>query len=240
MENLNCIIIDDESHSIDILTLFIGDTPGLNLLKTFSNPVEAIDTIKNELPHITFLDVELPQMSGLEIYNLVAKYTSVIFISAHYEHAVDAYNKDAHDFLLKPFSFERFTQSINKIKKQIAPNSVTDTSFFIKTDKGKLVKIIINEIIFIEGALNYVKFHTSRGDYTTYLTMSEVENLLPRSNILRIHKSFLINTDKIAELDGNTIILDDNSKVQLGITYKDSFFDLIDEKILKSKRKTRS
>ncbi|WP_158797573.1 LytTR family DNA-binding domain-containing protein [Pedobacter sp. L105] len=237
MEDLNCFVIDDESHSIEILRLYIEQTPGLRLIKTFNNPYDAIEEVKIHLPDITFLDIEMPQLSGIDVHRLISDYTTIIFISGFKEHAVNAFNLQAHDFLLKPFSFERFQQSVHRIKRIDASTQEHIDSFFIKTDKGKFVKILKNEILYIEGALNYVKIHTTKSDQLTYLTMGEMEKLLPRLNFLRIHKSFLINTDKIIEIDGNTVILEDRSRVQLGTTYKETFFKLIEDSTVKSKRK---
>ncbi|QKJ31116.1 response regulator transcription factor [Mucilaginibacter mali] len=238
-----CYVIDDERHAIDTLTRYIAKLPGLQLIGSHINPLHAIDAVNRARNvDIVFLDVDMPELSGLEVADIISPFTSVIFTSAHAHYAVDAFEKNGIDFLLKPISFARFTKSVTKVVNAIASKKIQvpiQTHFFINPGiKGKVVRLDYNDILFIEGLSNYVAIYTTDQKHITYLSMKEVENAIPESRFIRIHKSYIVNIDKIKSVDGNHVILSKSIELPIGSSFKTSFGQIIDAITLKGYRKT--
>src|SRR6185437_11434262 len=160
--NLTCYIVDDETHSIEILKSFIEKTPGLTLTGSATDPLFALNEVMvDDPPDVTFLDVDMPELSGMEFAELVNAHTRIIFTTSFCEYAVEAFEKNAEDYLLKPIGYERFLKAIKKVKTNILnkerKNNRVDEFFLIKSDvKGKMIKIIKNDIILVEAMQNYV------------------------------------------------------------------------------------
>jgi len=239
-----CYVIDDEEHAVDTLVNYINKLPGLNLVGTSINPLKAIDEITNSSQvDIVFLDVDMPELSGLEVADIISPHTSVIFTTAYPNYAVQAFEKNGSDFLLKPISFERFAKSVSKVenlirsKKQSEHHS-DDEHFFINPGiKGRIIQLSYSEIIYIEGLKNYVVLYTIDGKHITYLSMREIEKLIPMSRFTRIHKSYIVNIDKIKSIDGNNVILSSTVELPIGISFKENFIHLIHSRTLRSGRK---
>ncbi|MDB5110415.1 MAG: hypothetical protein JWR67_1529, partial [Mucilaginibacter sp.] len=197
---ISCYVIDDEFHAIEALSDIITSTPGLELIGTTTNPLVGLDFITSgKAPELTFVDINMPQLSGIEFASLVNQLTKVIFTTAYHNYAVEAFEKEAFDYLLKPITPERFLKCITKYKKsKIIMEPSAEDHFYIKSEaKGKMVRININEIVYIEGALNYIIIHIADGkNQITYLTMGEIQSYLPEKTFSRIHRSFIINSDK--------------------------------------------
>ena len=239
-----CYVIDDEEHAIDTLVNYINKFPGLNLVGTCINPLKAIDDITStNQVDIVFLDVDMPEISGLDVADIISPHTAVIFTTAYPNYAVQAFEKNGSDFLLKPISFERFTKSVTKVQnlirsKKIAEYHPEDEHFFINPGiKGRIIQLSYSEIIYIEGLKNYVVLYTIDSKHITYLSMREIEKLLPVSRFTRIHKSYIVNIEKIKSIDGNNVILSPSIELPIGISFKDDFIHLINSRTLRSGRK---
>lgn len=238
---LNCYIVDDESHGVKVLQEFIKITPGLNLSGSTQDPLEAVEFITTHAIDISFIDMEMPVLSGLELAGLINEYTSVIFTTGFLDFAIEAFEKGAFDYILKPVPYERFLKSIRRYEKQreaLIKTYRNEEFFFIKSEgKGKLTRINIKDIKYIEGSLNYVMIYSNDGKYTTYLTLNEVISFLPENKFSRIHKSFIVNNDRIKSIEATQVILDDKTCLTLGSTYRQRVFEKISENVLKSNRK---
>jgi len=240
---ISCYVIDDEPDAVELLTGYINQTPGLTLKGTSLNPVIALDEIVSEpSPDITFVDVDMRQLSGVELAGMVNPYTAVVFTTAHREFALEAYDKDVCDYLLKPFNYQRFLKCIQKTKKQLnSPRKVEEpadiTFFFIKSEiKGKTIKIEVDQVLYIEGAQNYVKIHTFEKIEMAYLTMEEIHVYLPSRQFVRIHRSYIVNIQHIKVTERNRIWLKNNQSLMLGDHYKPVFLNMMDAYLVKSKR----
>lgn len=236
-----CYVIDDESHAIEALVDLINKTPGFELTGSSQNPLEAIEKFRNGMKaDITFLDIDMPELSGLDVADLLKDQTAIIFSTAHAGYAVEGFDKNISDFLLKPISYNRFLKAVNKVTAQISnkPQAVTvssDTFFINPGTKGKMVGLKFSEIFYIEGCKNFVNLFTKEERQTPYLTMTEVELVLPDS-FIRVHKSYIVNIEKIRHFDGSKITLNNEVTVPLGLSYKENFLKLIEPKVLRSGR----
>jgi len=236
---IKCYVIDDEFHAIEILCDLISKTPGLELVGHATNPLVGLDFVTANAPDLTFVDINMPELSGLEFAELVNMYTNIIFTTAYDQFAVKAFEKEALDYLLKPIAHERFLKCINKYKKQNAKfRHIVQDHFYVKCDvKSKMVRINTADVVFIEGALNYIIIHTSDGkQQITYLTMGEIQNYLPLETFSRIHKSFIINNTKIKSISGNVISLENKTLLSIGNAYKEAFFLNLNKTLIKTKR----
>lgn len=240
-----CYVVDDERHAIEVLSRYIQNTPGLWLVGSEENPVQALDAITSGKlsADITFLDVDMPQLSGVDLAGLINGRTTVVFTTAYPDYAYQAFEKNVVDFLLKPISYERFLRAVSKVKetlqsRQAIPVSAQNNGyFFIKTDvKGKFVRVNFDEISYVEAMQNYVRIQTPTEKLTTYLSMKEIEEHLPSTDFARVHKSFIVHLTKVKTVEGNQIVLNDGSTVALGSSYRAAFLEMINAKLVKSKR----
>ncbi|MBW7891302.1 MAG: response regulator transcription factor [Chitinophagaceae bacterium] len=242
--NIRCFIIDNEEHALDVIRKFIINTPGLELAGAETNPLLALNKVTGGdiVADITFLDIDMPQLSGIELAELIGTYTRIIFTTAFSEYAVKAFDKDALDYLLKPVSYERFLKAINKAKEKLNPERAVSKvkekdHFFIQSEgKGKLIRISYVDIVYIESAQNYIRIHLADAAYLTYLTMKEIEETLPADRFMRVHKSFIINLAKISSVESGIIHLTDGSAVTLAQSYRKEMLDMISPTLVRSKR----
>jgi two-component system, LytTR family, response regulator len=242
-----CYVIDDEHHAVDTLVNYINRFPDLSLVGSNTNPLKAINDIRNaDHVDMVFLDVDMPELSGMEVADIISSYTSVIFTTAHPNYAAQAFEKNGSDFIVKPVSFERFTKSVTKVQKLINSKpsheqNQADEHFFINPGiKGRMIQLTYADILYIEGLKNYVVIYTTDNKYITYLSMKEIENAIPLSRFVRIHKSFIVNIDQIKSIDGNDVILSQSgglAELPIGTLYKDNFLHVINSKVLRSRRK---
>jgi DNA-binding LytR/AlgR family response regulator len=241
--NFTCYIVDDEAEAIALLQEYIERTPGLELIGSSQNPLEALDVLTGKnAPDITFLDVDMRQLSGMELAGMVNLYTSVVFTTAFPEYALLAFDKEAFDFLTKPIDYERFVKCIQKAKRKIKKVSEAQTAeqhgfFNIKSEiKGRMVKIRFDEVIFIEGAVNYIQIHTTNEKHMTYVTMREIERNLPKTLFARIHRSFIVNIDFVKVIERAQLKLENGESLVMGDHYKQKFLDFMDERLIKTDR----
>ena len=208
---LNCIIIDDEPLARKGLKEYITDAGFLNLMGEFDNPLKATDIISRGDVQLLFLDIQMPKITGLEFFKTLANAPPVIFTTAYPQYALEGFEVKALDYLVKPVSFDRFLKAALKAKEyyEVREKNVAETAddsayFFIKAD-NKLVKIVFDDVLFVEALQNYVTIHTKDRKYITYLTFRSVENYLPADKFIRVHKSYIVAAAKIESIEGNDI-----------------------------------
>jgi DNA-binding LytR/AlgR family response regulator len=210
---IRCVIIDDEPLARKGLKEYIQDVDFLQLVGEFDNPLKAADTLMRENIDLLFLDIQMPKMTGMEFMKTLSHPPMVIFTTAYPQYAVEGFELNAIDYLLKPFSFERFWKAVLKARsmkenegKMPAPAAAAAEPdyFFIKSD-SKLIKIFYDEILFIEALQNYVAVHTVSKKHITYLTFRSIEEHLPASRFIRTHKSYIVSAAKVESIEGNDI-----------------------------------
>lgn len=218
---LNCLIIDDEPSSQSILKIFCDDVDFINVVKICNNALEAMPVLNSQKDiDLLFLDINMPKLSGLNFYKSLQNPPDVIFTTAYPEYALDGFEVNAIDYLLKPFSFERFLAAVNKGLEKKKSNTFTDNTLFIKANKV-LHKVNPDAILFVEAYGDYVKVHQENSIITTNSTFTNILKLLP-NHFVRCHKSFAINLKKMNSLAGNVITIGDKT-VPIGQTYKSDF-----------------
>ncbi|MET1053685.1 MAG: LytTR family DNA-binding domain-containing protein [Pedobacter sp.] len=236
-----CFIIDDESHAIDTLKKYAKDSGQLEIIGSSQNPLEAVKFINERKDiAITFLDIDMPEISGLDVADLIYQNTAIIFTTGHAGYAVEGFEKNISDFMLKPISFSRFMKSLTKViaqlEKKVQEEAKNDTYFFVNPGiKGKMLKINFNDVEFIEGLNNYIVIHTPPNNHIIYLTMKEIESGLPPETFIRIHKSYIVNINKVTLMEGNKIMI--NKMIfPIGSSYKDKLLKKINNNIIKTHR----
>lgn len=225
---INCVIVDDEPMAREILTSFVEKTPNLNLIASCKNAVEALQTHQNNNVDLFFLDINMPEITGLSLAKIINKKAKIIFTTAYREYAVDGFDLQAADYLLKPIAFDRFLEAIQKItqkKESISEPNFTNNNIdfiFIRVER-KMVKINFSDILYIESLSDYIKIHTNNNIYTTRETITNIENKLPKNTFIRVHRSFIVSINKITSYTSETI--DINRKaIPVSRSYKTRVF----------------
>lgn len=227
--NLTCYIVDDEFHAIEILRSFIIKTNGLELVGSSTKPLKALEEISSGTPPgIIFLDVDMPELSGLEFAGLVNNYTHIIFTTSYREYALEAFEKEAMDYLLKPISYERFLKSIQKIRRNgTAENKVEifqDSFLSVKTGvKDKFIRIDIPAIRYIIASSNYIEIYIKEQKVVTHMSLGEMLNKLPAGDFSRIHKSYIVNHHYINTLEYGQVKMNDKNILPIGRVYHKDF-----------------
>lgn len=235
---INCMVIDDEQAAIDILTHYIAQVPGLHLEGTSTNPLEALQTVASGRIDLLFLDIQMPELSGIDFIKAIQGKARVILTTAYSEFALESYDLDVADYLLKPIRFPRFLSAVQKVFKELeTPGGMVpeDDYIFVKTEsKGKLLKIDLQDIDYIEGMKNYVAIHMGGKKTLVYTSMKELEEKLPASGFMRVHKSFIIPVQRITGIDGNMLRLRNvPEEILIGENYKPQLMELIKGKMLR-------
>lgn len=230
-EKYNVMIVDDEYLAQKLLHDYVSKMESLQLVATCSNAFEAMDALKNNEVDIILLDIQMPDLTGLDLVRSLEKKPAVIFTTAYSDYAVDAFNLAVSDYLLKPFDFPRFVQAINKAidhvspKTENTPQSAADTisksnDFITVKADYKLYKINYDDLLFIEGQHEYVTFHTVQRRITALFALKELEELLPKDRFVRVHKSFIVSFNHIQDLDKSDVTVMGN-KIPVGASYRD-------------------
>jgi DNA-binding LytR/AlgR family response regulator len=228
MKLIKCLIVEDEPSAQNVLQKFINEVPFLELEAICNNGLEAYKQLDNKAIDLIFLDIQMPKISGLNFYKSLTHKPQVIFTTAYNQYAVDGFDVDAVDFLLKPFSFERFLKAANKASDKInVKNKITDNTILIKADK-KVYKINKNDILFIEAFGDYVKVITNKKKLLTNATFTSVLEKLSTSEFIKVHKSFAVNLSKIEVIEGNQIHIS-NYRIPIGATYKKTFLKVFNQ-----------
>lgn len=211
MKPLTCIIVDDEPLAVRLLVSYAEKTPDLKLLASFTNSISAINAIKAQQPDLLFLDIQMPNIDGMELAHSLPEATRVVFTTAFKEYAFESYEVNALDFLLKPVRYNKFLAAVEKARKQLQPSPAPQlqqpNTVFIRVD-GEWRNVAVEQIIYVNGMKDYVMFYLDGEPkpLVTHLTMKAVEEMLPRDRFLRIHRSYIIAVDKIQKVDRNDCV----------------------------------
>jgi len=230
MKKISCIIIDDEPNAIKLLESHILKVPSLELKYKCYNGVEGLAYIKTNPVDLIFLDINMPLLNGIELTRILSTQQKVIFTTAYSDYAVDSYDYDALDYVLKPITFERFMKAVTKaenyfqVQSKYEKKTDIETYMFVKAER-QLVKVNYSEILFFEAQKEYINIHTTREKYLFYKRMKDLEEQLP-DNFIRVHHSFIINLDCINRIDANSVIIN-NKEIPIGASYKDAFHEII-------------
>ena len=231
IEKYNVIIVDDEYLAQKLLQDYVFKVDSLQLVATCSNAFEAMEALKNNKVDIMLLDIQMPDLTGLELVKSLEKKPAVIFTTAYSEYAVDAFNLGVSDYLLKPFDFPRFIQAINKAignvpaneesKPKLSADTISKSNDFITVKADyKLYKINYDDLLFIEGQHEYVTFHTKERRITALFALKDLEEILPKDRFVRVHKSYIVSFKQIQELDKSDVTVMGN-KIPVGASYRD-------------------
>lgn len=230
---MNCIIIDDEPLAREGMQMHIAKTPNLNLLGSFATTFDAGEILNTATVDLIFLDINMPEMSGLDFVKTLTHSPMIVFATAYPQYAIDSYELDAVDYLLKPIRFERFVKAINKVQDYLnlieskdnqanKIESVEKDFIFIKADK-KLYKLFFDTIIYIEGLKDYAIIHIDNKKIVTAMNLKTIFDQLPQSVFSRISKSYIVNFKHITSIDTFNVYTSNNVELPLGNTFKDDF-----------------
>ena len=254
---LSCIIVDDEPLAVKLLESFVAKTPDLELLGSFTDSVEAINAIKERQPNLLFLDIQMPDLNGMELAHMLPEGTKVIFTTAFKEYAFESYEVSALDFLLKPIRYNKFIAAVDKAREWFkvyslkfkADHPATDeglasqspsqfsilnsqfSTIFLKVD-GEFRQISLDQILYVEGMKDYVMFYIEgqKRPLVTHLTMKSVEDMLPESQFMRVHRSFIVALDKIRSVDRNDCLYIGEEIIRVTEAYHDKFIQYLNSK----------
>jgi DNA-binding LytR/AlgR family response regulator len=207
--SLSCIIVDDEPLAVKLLESFVTKTPDLELLASFTDSVEAINAVREQRPDLLFLDIQMPDLNGMELARMLPEGTRIIFTTAFKEYAFESYEVSALDFLLKPIRYNKFLAAVEKARKSSENHqpSTVNSTLFLKVD-SEYRQINIADIIYVAGMKDYVMFYLDgeKRPLVTHLTMKSVEEMLPQQQFMRVHRSYIVALDKIRKVDRNDCI----------------------------------
>ena len=224
---MTCIIVDDEPLAVKLLESFVSKTPGLKLLGSYTDSVEAINAVKEQQPNLLFLDIQMPDLNGMELARMIPDSTRVIFTTAFKEYAFESYEVKALDFLLKPIRYNKFMAAIEKAKDWFVSRTSPQT-IFLKVD-GEYRQVAIQDILYVSGLKDYVKFYLAeeRKPLITHLTMKAVEEMLPSEQFMRVHRSYIVALNKIRKVDRNDCIYIGEEIIRVTDAFRDTFLQYI-------------
>ena len=211
MKPMTCMIVDDEPLAVRLLESYVEKTPDLELMASFTDSINAINAIKTQKPDLIFLDIQMPNIDGMELAHSLPEETRVIFTTAFKEYAFESYEVNALDFLLKPVRYNKFLAAVEKARKLYqqpsAPQPQQQTTLFIRVE-GEWRNVTIDQITYVNGMKDYVMFYLDNEPkpLITHLTMKAVEEMLPKEKFLRVHRSYIVAVDKIQKVDRNDCI----------------------------------
>ncbi len=233
---IRCLIVDDEPLALDILTDYVEKVPHLQLIKATTSAFEALGMVQSGGIDLVFLDVQMPELTGIQFLKIINGKCSVILTTAYPEYALDGYDLAVTDYLLKPIAFDRFYKAVQKVQPISAPapseasinNPPAHDFIFVKTEH-KIQKVSLDEILFIEGLKDYISIFTPAERIITLQNMKKMEEALPSVRFIRVHKSYIVSLDKIESIERSRIQIGDKI-IPVGDTYRDYFFKLIGER----------
>ena len=245
MNPITCIIVDDEPLAVKLLESFVIKTSDLQLLGSFTDSVEAINAIKEQKPNLLFLDIQMPDLNGMELAHMIPSETRVIFTTAFKEYAFESYEVSALDFLLKPIRYNKFIAAVDKAREWFGRNSVeTEPSsaeptalatnvetIFLKVD-GEYQQVLLSQILYVCGMKDYVMFYLDnvRKPLITHLTMKSVEDILPLQHFMRVNRSYIVALDKIRKVDRNDCIYIGDEIIHVTDAFKEAFSQFLQSK----------
>jgi len=221
ISKLSCIIVDDEPLAVSLLQNYCEKLNRFSLIECFSNPYTAIAFLEKQPVDIVFLDIQMPELSGIQFMKLFPNKCLFVLTTAYPEFALNAFELDAIDYLVKPITYEKFEKSVNKTEKYIkALQEPGDKPEYVMVKTGNtIVKILLGDILYLEGRRDYVAIHTLANTVLTLQNLKDFEEYLPENNFLRIHKSYLVSTKKITSFTSTSVFIND-TRLPIGITYK--------------------
>lgn len=241
MNRLRCMIVDDEPLAVKMLENFISRTEGLELVASFNDPLMALESLDELDVELLFLDIQMPDLDGLNLSRQVPSSTKIIFTTAFKQYAYDSYEVSALDFLLKPIRYQKFLSAIEKARQWFDRNSVSNSniisrqnSMFIRVD-NMLRQIDFDKIVYISGLKDYVSIYLEgeRRPVITHLTMKSVEEILPADNFMRVHRSYIIALNKIRAIDRNNCVYIGDEVIRVTDAYREAFLSYVGGKIPK-------
>ncbi len=236
---IRCLVVDDEPLALDILCDYIAKVPFLSLVMATTSAFEGLRLVQDGAVDLVFLDVQMPELTGIQFLKIMQGKCPVIFTTAYSDYALEGYDLNISDYLLKPFAFERFYKAVEKVQHQLAGKTTEPVSaelnaepvadyIFVKTEY-RIQKIFINDILYIEGLKDYVSIFTPSERVITLQHMKKLEEILPQSRFSRVHKSFIVAIDKIESIERGRIQIGDKI-IPIGDTFRDAFFRKIEHK----------
>jgi DNA-binding LytR/AlgR family response regulator len=235
---LRCLVVDDEPLAIKLLEDHISSVPFLSLVQTYTNPLEALVSINATPVDLIFLDIQMPQLNGIQFMQLLQNRAQVIITSAYHQYAIEGYEHNVVDYLLKPIAFERFYKAVEKAYSLKNPNATvakpeelhptTGGYIFVKVET-KMVRVELDDIFYIEGLKNYVSIYTKTQRIVTLQVMKQLEEVLPPNRFVRVHKSFIVALDKINVIERQELHIKDQI-IPIGNTYLEHFNKLLEKR----------
>lgn len=230
---IKCIIIDDEPLAAEVIVAHLSEFSNMELIGTYTNPMEALRTIESGGVDAVFIDINMPKMNGLDFIESLESTPYFIITTAYREYAVESFDLDVLDYLVKPIPFARFLKSMNKLSQKFLSDKSTELSaqaveksfIFLKVDK-KLIKIKFEDINYIESLKDYIKVFTKSGDYLAHKSLSAITEEIPKNQFLRLHRSFTVALDKIQALEGNSVLVT-GKRIPIGRKYINHAKDVI-------------
>jgi DNA-binding LytR/AlgR family response regulator len=224
---IRCIAIDDEPLALSKLEGFISKVPELKLIHTFDNSIDVIGWLNENTVDLIFLDIQMEQLTGIQFLEAASPNARIILTTAYDQYAIKGFELNVTDYLLKPYSFQRFTQSVNKVMEYFSNirSQTTDSFIFVKTEY-RLERIDLNDILYIEGMKDYLRIICTGKKIMTLQNFAKIEECLPANRFCRVHKSFIVAIDKIKSVERGVIVIADQ-RIPVSNTYKDSFFSKI-------------
>ena len=229
---ISCIVIDDEPLAIELLKKYIAKIYFLELKGAFTDPYEAKKLLESTPVDMLFLDIQMPDINGIEFSKIITKEIAVIFTSAFSEYAVEGFNVDAIDYLLKPIEYDRFLKSVYKAKEYIDyinNQEIQEGYIFVKSDY-QMVKINLKDILYIEGLDDYIKIHLPQKPVLTLMTLKTISQKLPPREFMRVHRSYIVPVSKIENVSKSKIKIA-GKEIPIGVSYSESFFAAMDKKL---------
>jgi two-component system LytT family response regulator len=239
---IRCLVVDDEPLALHILEDYISKMPFLTLVKATTNPIEALQLVQEGGIDLVFLDVQMPELTGIQFLRIANGKSKVILTTAYSQYALEGYELDVIDYLLKPIAFDRFFKSVQKAQTIIQPSAKQEVKqetsnpqndflsdfIFVKTEH-KIQKVYLNDILFIEGLKDYISIFTPAERIITLQNMKKMEDALPEKHFIRVHKSYIVSINKIDSIERSRIFIGDKI-IPVGDTYRDEFFKIVDGK----------
>jgi DNA-binding LytR/AlgR family response regulator len=220
---LDCLILDDEEMSRSLVKEYVEKTEDLNLVGVFEDPIEAANTLKNIHVDILFLDIEMPNMSGYDLIKTLDVKPEIIMITAKKEHAAEAFDYKVTDYLVKPINYSRFFQAVSRAKENIenSRGRLHANEIYVRTEL-KIVKVDLDDLLYVEALADYIMLFTEDNKYIVHSTMKGFQSKLPKDKFVRIHRSYIVNKDKISSIE-NLFVVIQNKYIPIGASYKDDF-----------------
>lgn len=233
--SMRCIAVDDEPFALELIAGYIKKTPSLRCVGEFTNPFQAMEFLVSTPVDLVFLDINMPELSGMELLRSLPVLPQIVFTTAFAEYGAESYDFDAVDFLLKPVKYERFLKAVNKASSDppmhkggatLTPPGELPSEFILVKSGTKRFRIATDDIFYVEGAGNYVTFHTKTGKITTLLPLNDVLKMLPAATFVRIHKSYIISLKQVGIIERASVIIH-NRLIPIGITYREQFSRIV-------------